>query len=399
MQMFNEAWRLERDFYYDPNMGGLDWKAVGARYRALVPYAGHRSDMNYILGELIGELSTSHAYVGGGDYPDVPKAPAGLLGVDWEIANGRYKFAKIYKERDWNSKVEAPLGVPGVGVREGDILLTVNGEDVRAPENVYEAFIGTVGKRTRITVASTSDATASRAYWVTPIGDELSLRLASWIRANREKVDKATNGKVAYVYVPNTSTEGIQEFAKQFYPQVEKDGIIVDERFNGGGLIPDFFIERLQRKTWSYWSSRDGKSFRTPSTAIDGPKAMLINEYAGSGGDCLPYYFRKAQLGPIIGKRTWGGLVGIGHDLPLVDGGSVTMPDFGFWDVDGKWAVENHGVDPDIEVENFPHLMAHGEDPQLERAIQYELAELKAHPVVRPVRPPYKVQPGLASSQ
>jgi tricorn protease len=398
-EMFDEAWRLERDFYYDPNMGGLDWKAVGARYRQLVPYAGHRSDMNYILGELIGELSTSHSYVGGGDFPDVPKAPAGLLGVDWKLDGGRYKFARIYRARDWNSSVEAPLGVPGVNVEEGDVLLTVNGADVRAPENVYEAFVGTVGKRTRITVSSASDAGASRAYWVTPIADEVSLRLADWIAANRAKVDKATGGRVAYVYVPNTATQGIQEFAKQFYPQVEKDGIIVDERFNGGGLIPDFFIERLQRRTWSYWSSRDGKSFRTPSTAIDGPKCMLINEYAGSGGDCLPYYFRKAQLGPVIGKRTWGGLVGIGHDLPLVDGGSVTMPDFGFWDVDGKWAVENHGVDPDIEVENYPHLMAKGRDPQLERAIEYSLAELKAHPVVRPARPPYKVQPGLTSAR
>ena len=396
-QMFNEAWRLERDFYYDPAMGGLDWKAIGQRYRALVPYAGHRSDMNYILGELIGELSTSHAYVGGGDFPDLPKAPAGLLGVDWALdeGSGRYRFAKIYRARDWNSDVEAPLGVPGVGVNEGDLLLTVNGVDVKAPMNPYAAFVGTVGKQTRITVGHRDGDSSPRVYTVKPIADELSLRLTDWIAANREKVDKATQGRVAYVYVPNTQTQGVQEFAKQFYPQVEKDGIIVDERFNGGGFIPDFFIERLQRKTWSYWSSRDGMSSRTPATAIDGPKCMLINEYAGSGGDCLPYYFRKAELGPVIGKRTWGGLVGIGHDLPLVDGGSVTMPDFGFWDTEGRWVVENHGVDPDIEVENFPHLMARGQDPQLERAIQYEVDELRKHPVVRPERPPYKVQAGL----
>jgi tricorn protease len=400
-EMFNEAWRLERDFYYDPKMGGLDWKAVGERYRALVPYAGHRSDMNYILGELIGELSTSHSYVGGGDFPDVPKAPAGLLGVDWTLDPGsrRYTFAKIYRARDWNSDVEAPLGVPGVGVQEGDELMSVNGVDVRAPQNLYAAFVGTVGKRTRITVSGSRDNSANRTYVVTPIADELSLRLTDWVASNREKVAKATDGRVAYVYVPNTAKAGIQEFAKQFYPQTEKDGIIVDERFNGGGFIPDFFVERLQRKTWSYWSSRDGKSFRTPGTAIDGPKCILINEYAGSGGDCFPYYFRLAGLGPVIGKRTWGGLVGIGHDLPLVDGGSVTMPDFGFWDTSGQWAVENHGVDPDIEVENFPHLMAKGQDPQLERAIQYELDELKAHPVVRPMRPAYKVQPGLSSAR
>ena len=394
-EMFDEAWRLERDFYYDPNMGGLDWKAVGQHYRALVPYAGHRSDMNYILGELIGELSTSHAYVGGGDFADVPKAPAGLLGVDWALDSGRYRCAKIYRARDWNSDVEAPLGVPGVGVREGDVLLSVNGIDVRAPLNVYAAFVGTVGKETRITVGRSGDDRAPRTYTVRPIADEYSLRLIDWIAGNREKVSKATQGRVAYVYVPNTATQGIQEFAKQYYPQVEKDGIIVDERFNGGGFIPDFFVERLQRKTWSYWATRDGKSFRTPGTALDGPKCILINEYAGSGGDAFPYYFRLAGLGPLIGKRTWGGLVGIGHDLPLVDGGAVTMPDFGFWTTEGKWAVENHGVDPDIEVENDPHLMAKGQDPQLERAIQYQLEQLKAHPATRPTAPPYKVQPGL----
>jgi tricorn protease len=310
-------------------MGGLDWKAIGERYRELVPYAGHRSDMNYILGELIGELSTSHAYVGGGDYPDLPKAPAGLLGVDWQVAGDRYKFAKIYRARDWNSDVEAPLGVPGVNVEEGDVLLTVNGRDVRTSSNVYEAFVGTVGKRTRITVSSAGDATASRAYWVTPIADELTLRLTAWVDGNRAKVDKATGGKVAYVYVPDTCDAGDPVVLEAVLPAGRKGRDHRRRAVQRRRLIPDFFVERLQRRTWSYWSSRDGKSFRTPSTGIDGPKTMIINEYAGSGGDCLPYYFRKAQLGPIIGKRTWGGLVGISHDLPLVDGGSVTMPTSG----------------------------------------------------------------------
>jgi tricorn protease len=397
LDMFDEAWRLERDYYYDPNLGGLDWKAVGARYRELVPYAAHRSDVNYRLGELIGELSTSHTYVGGGALPDVPKTPGGLLGVDWtpDAGSGRYRFGRIFKERDWNSDVEAPLGVPGVNVKEGDYLLAVNGVDVRLPTNVYAAFAGTAGKPTRITVGRTANDGAPHTYTVQPVADEYSMRLEAWIADNRRKVDAATGGRVAYVYVPNTGKEGLQEFAKQFYPQVEKQGIIVDERWNGGGLIPDFFVERLQRTTWSYWSARDGKSFRTPSASIDGPKCILINQYAGSGGDAFPYYFRLAGLGPVIGKRTWGGLVGINYDLPLVDGGAVTMPSFGLWDTKGQWAVENHGVDPDIEIENAPHLVAQGKDPQLERGIQYELEELAKHPAVRPTRPAYKVQPGL----
>ncbi len=395
MQMFNEAWRLERDFYYDPAMGGLDWNAVGERYRQLVPFVGHRADLNYILGEMIGELSTSHAYVGGGDAPDVAHVETGLLGVDYALdtASGRYRFQKIYRRRDWNSKVAAPLGEPGVNVNEGDYLLSVNDRAVSAPENVFAAFVGTAGKATRIAVGSAPDDKTPRTYVVTPIANEQSLRYTAWVEANREKVAKATDGRVAYIHVPNTAMAGIQEFTKQFYPQSDKSGIIVDERFNGGGFIPDFFVERLARRTWSYWSTRDGGDFRTPGTSIDGPKCILVNQYAGSGGDAFPYYFRLAGLGPIIGMRTWGGLVGISHSLPLVDGGAVTMPDFGMWDAkSGEWAVENHGVDPDIEVENPPDALVAGRDPQLERGIQYCLEELKAHPPVKPPRPKYKTQ-------
>jgi tricorn protease len=394
MQMFNEAWRLERDFYYDPDMGGLNWKAVGERYRQLVPFVAHRADLNYILGELIGELATSHAYVGGGDAPHVAPVPAGLLGADYELdaASGLYRFKKIYRERDWNSSSAAPLGEPGILVREGDYLLEVNGRPVRAPENIYAAFVGTVGKQTSIKVGASAGDAKARTYTVTPVGSEASLRYVAWVNANRKKVAEATGGKIAYIHVPNTSIAGVQEFWKGYFPQVDRTGIIVDERFNGGGFIPDFFVERLMRSTWVYWSSRDGGSFRTPGGSIDGPKCILANQYAGSGGDAFPLYFRMMGCGPIIGKRTWGGLVGISHSLPLVDGGGVTMPDFGMYSVDGKWLVENHGVDPDIEVENTPESMVDGHDLQLERAIQYCLDELKAHPVVRPERPKYKKQ-------
>ncbi len=393
-QMFDEAWRLERDFYYDPAMGGLDWKAVGERYRQLVPFVAHRADLNYILGELIGELGTSHTYVSGGELPDVPRVGTGLLGVDWSLdaASGLYRFQRIYRGRDWNSDIEAPLGIPGIDVREGDLLLEVNGRPVRAPQNVYAAYVGTVGKQTTLKVGASANDPKARTVTVKPIGNEASLRYVAWVRANYDKVQKATDGRIAYVHVPNTAIQGIQEFSKGYYPQVHKDGIIVDERFNGGGFIPDFFVERLQRTTWTYWSSRDGEAFRTPGQSIDGPKCILANEYAGSGGDAFPYYFKLRGLGPIIGKRTWGGLVGISRDLPLMDGGSVTMPDFGIYSPKGEWMIENHGVDPDIEVENTPESMIDGHDLQLERAIQYSLEQLQANPVVRPKHPPYKVQ-------
>ena len=399
-QMFDEAWRLERDFYYDPAMGGLDWKAVGERYRQLVPYVAHRADLNYILGELIGELSTSHSYVGGGDLPETRRTSVGLLGADYAPdASGCYRFTHLYTRRDWNSKTAAPLGEPGINVHTGDLLLEVNGRPVRVTQNLYAAFTGTAGKQTTIKVGASPNDPKARTYTVVPIGSEASLRYQAWVADNREKVDKATGGRIAYIHVPNTSIAGMQEFTKQYYPQTDKDGIIVDERFNGGGFIPDFFVERLWRTTWVSWSNRDGIGFRTPQTGIDGPKCILANEYAGSGGDAFPYYFKMQGLGPIIGKRTWGGLVGISHSLPLVDGGTVTMPDFGMYDPkQGKWLVENHGVDPDIEVENAPNLMVDGHDPQLERAIQYCMDELQKNPPKKPLLPAFKVQEGLSEA-
>jgi tricorn protease len=394
MQMFNEAWRLERDFYYDAAMGGLDWKKVGERYRQLVPYIGHRADLNYILGELQGELGTSHTYVGGGELPRVAHTGIGLLGVDWSLdaASGLYRFQKIYRERDWNSSVHAPLGEPGIGVKDGDLLLEVNGRAVRAPENVYAAFVGTAGQLTTIKVGASANDAKARTYQVKPVASEGTLRYVDWVAGNRDKVTKATGGRIAYLHVPDTANEGMQEFAKGYYPQVDRQGIIVDERYNGGGYIPDFFVQTLERTTWVYWSQREDKPTRTPSTAIDGPKCILANEYAGSGGDAFPFYFRMRGLGPVIGKRTWGGLVGISHDLPLIDGGMITMPDFGMFSTDGKWLVENHGVDPDIEVENTPESMVSGHDLQLERAIQYELEQLAKQPQTRPDHPQYKVQ-------
>ena len=282
----------------------------------------------------------------------------------------------------------------------GDLLLEVNGNPVKTSVNLYSAFTGTAGKQTSIKVGASANDPKARTYTVVPIGSEASLRYQAWVADNREKVEKATGGRIAYIHVPNTSIQGMQEFTKQYYPQTDKEGIIVDERFNGGGFIPDFFVERLWRTTWVKWSNRDGIGFRTPSTGIDGPKCIVVNEYAGSGGDAFPYYFKMQGLGPIIGKRTWGGLVGISHDLPLVDGGAVTMPDFGMYDPrQGKWLVENHGVDPDIEVENSPDQMVSGRDPQLEKAIQYCMDSLQKNPPAKSLLPAFKVQEGLNEAQ
>jgi tricorn protease len=398
-QIYDEVWRLERDFYYDPDMGGLDWKAVGDHYRQLLPYVGHRSDLDYVLGELQGELSTSHTYVRPtGDIPQAPRVDVGLLGADYALdeKSGLYRFQRIYGARDWNSSVEAPLGMPGILVREGDYLLTVNGQPVKAPMNLYAAFQGTTGRQTLLTVGRTPDDPSPRSYTVKPIASEASLRYTAWVEANREKVAKATGGRVAYIHVPDTTVPGIQEFTKQYYPQVDKQGIIVDERFNAGGQVPYFYTEKLARKTLVLWSNRDGRDQRTPAASIDGPKCILINQFAGSGGDAFPYFFRAQGIGPLIGERTWGGLVGYSHDLPLVDGGGVTMPDFGMWDpFQGKWAVENYGVDPDIQVENTPSDVVAGHDAQLERAIQWSLEQLEKNPPKKFERPKYKVQEGL----
>jgi tricorn protease len=330
--------------------------------------------------------------VSGGDLPMVPHVGTGLLGVDWSLdtASGLYKLAHIYRARDWNSDVAAPLGEPGLDVRDGDFLLAVNGVPVRSPQNVYAAFVGTVGKQTVLKLGSSANDSKPRTVTVKPVASEASLRYTAWVHANWEQVQKATGGRVAYIHVPNTAIGGIQEFSKGYYPQVDKQGIIVDERFNGGGFIPDFFVERLMRHTWTYWSNRDYESFRTPGQSIDGPKCILANEYAGSGGDAFPFYFRQQGVGPIIGKRTWGGLVGISHDLPFMDGGAITMPDFGVYGTDGQWMIENHGVDPDIEVENTPESGVDGHDLQLEKAIEWSLTQLKEHPVVRVPHPAYK---------
>jgi len=335
-------------------------------------------------------LGVGHHRVAGGDtLARAERIPGGLLGADYEIAHGRYRFKKVYGGLNWNPELRSPLTEPGVDVQAGEYLLAVNGREVVPPDNLYKYFENTAGKIVEITVGPNPDGTQSRTVKVVPIASEYALRNRDWVEANIRKVDKATNGRVAYVYVPNTTTLGHTYFKRYFFPQSHKEAIIVDERFNGGGQVADYYIDILRRPFLCMWAMRYGADLKTPSASIQGPKVMLINESAGSGGDLLPWMFRQLKLGKLIGKRTWGGLVGILGFPVLMDGGYVTAPNLAIWTEEG-WVVENEGVPPDIEVEQWPAEVAQGHDPQLEKAIEVILEELRRNPPKKLTRPPYK---------
>jgi tricorn protease len=376
-QMFHEAWRMERDFFYVENMHGVDWKDMKKKYEVFLPYLTSREDLNYVIGEMIAELNVGHAYVGGGDQPRPERVGTGLLGVDFEVDRERYRFARIYEGRNWDKRYLAPLVQPGIDVNEGDYLIAVNGEEVKYPDNVHSFFENQAGKQVLIRVADNPGGEDAREYTVIPTRNDLFLRYHNWVESNRKKVLEKSDGRIGYFHVPNTNVWGLQEFARGYYPQAHMDGIIVDERYNSGGWIPTIFVERLGRKVTSMWAERYGKPGKFPRSAAEGHLAMLINQYAGSGGDAFPYYFKQAGLGPLIGKRTWGGLVGMNRNLPLLDGGMVTVPTIGFYEMSGEWGVENVGVYPDIEVEILPEEAVRGEDPQLEKAIEYLMNKIK----------------------
>lgn len=390
-QIFNEAWRVERDFFYDPDMHGLDWLAIKKRYGALLPYVVDRQDLNYVIGEMIAELNASHSYVGGGDIERGKRISVGLLGCDFELdkENKAYRIKKIYEGAPWDVDIRSPLREPGVQVKEGDYLLAVNGQPIDPAKDPWAAFQGLAGEAVTLTVNSSPTMEGAREVLVKPLRSEFRLRNLAWIESNRRKVEKATDGRVGYIYVPDTSINGQNELVRQFTPQITKEGLIIDERFNSGGQIPDRFIEMLNRPIYNYWARRDHRSWRTPFIAHDGPKVMLINQWAGSGGDAFPYYFRKAGLGPLIGKRTWGGLIGISGNPQPIDGGFVSAPTFGFWNVKGQWEVEGHGVDPDYDIENEPHVMVSGRDQQLEKSIEVVLELLEKQPPKKLKKPEY----------
>ena len=391
-QIFNEAWRTERDFYYDPTMRGLDWAAVKERYSRLLPFVAHRTDLNYLIGDMIGELSTSHAYVYGGEMPEVARVPTGLVGADFVISDGHYRFKKIYAGDNSDPETRSPLTEPGVVVREGDYLLAVNGRPLRAGDNPFALFENTAGKQVTLKVNDKPSDVGARLVTVRPIASETTLRYLDWVETNRRKVAEATDGRCAYIHVPDTQVPGINAFFKAFYAQTDKDALIVDARYNSGGFIPDFLAERLTRKVLEYDAPREGLDERYPQAAIYGPKVLVVNEYAGSGGDSIPDYFREANIGPIVGKRTWGGLTGITGGLPMVDGGTVTAPSVAAWRVENGrsvWIVENKGVLPDIDLDARPDLVVSGRDPQLEKAIELINEQLAKNPPQHPRRPPY----------
>ena len=393
-QIFDDAWRLERDFFYDPNMHGVNWNEMRARYGALLADCVTRYDVNFVLGELIAELNSSHTYRGGGDLEKSEKRGVGLLGADYSLENGAYRIAKIYEGAPWDVEVRSPLLEPGVKVKEGDYLLAVDGSKVDTALDPWAAFDGLAGKDVMLTVNDKPTMAGARQVLVKTLDSEARLRNLAWINANRLKVDKASGCRVGYIYVPSTGLDGQSELYRQFIGQLGKEGLVVDERFNSGGQIPDRFVELLNRPVTNYWAVRDGKDWQWPPVAIPGPKVMLINGWSGSGGDCFPLYFRQAGLGPLVGRRTWGGLIGISGTPELVDGGNVTVPTFGIYSTDGKWIVEGHGVDPDIEVTDDPAAMWSGGDPQLDRGIEEVLRLLKDKPPVTPRRPAYENRAG-----
>ena len=392
-EIFDEAWRVNRDYFYDPKMHGRDWPAMKAKYAAFLPDLSSRGDLDRLIQWMCSELAVGHHRSSPGEsFAEVTPVPGGLLGADYEVAGRRYRFKKVFGGLNWNPELRAPLSEPGVEVKAGEYLLAVSGKDLAPPENLYARFEATAGKIVEITVGPTPDGKGSRTVSVVPVADEATLRNRDWVEGNLRKVEAATGGRVAYVYVPNTAGLGHTYFKRYFYPQAARDAIIVDERFNGGGSVADYYIEALLRQPIAWWAMRYGEDMKTPSASIQGPKVMLIDETAGSGGDLLPWMFRHFKVGTIVGQRTWGGLVGVLGFPMLMDGAIVTAPNLAFWTPEEGFGVENVGVPPDVEVEQTPADVIAGRDPQLEKAIAIVMEELKKNPPQKPKRPPFPVR-------
>lgn len=387
-QIYRETWRIQREYFYDPKFHGNDWQAIFEKYRPLLAFVGHRADLSYLVATVGGELSVGHSYpIGTGDLPGEDPVAVGLLGADLGIENGRYRIKRIYTGENWNPDLRAPLSAPGIQVAEGDYLLEVNGRALAPPTNPYNLFEGTAGRQTLIRVNKTPSMEGSRVVTVIPVPNEEGLRARAWIEDNRRLVDKLSGGRLAYVWLPNTGGPGYTAFTRYYYAQQDKEGAIIDERYNQGGQVADYIVSELGRKLMGFFVQRDGQPATSPIAGIYGPKVMIINESAGSGGDALPYMFRQRKLGPLVGTRTWGALVGTTGFPPTIDGGGITAPNLAFYDLAGKWAVENEGVAPDIEVEYTPAEVMRGHDPQLERAVQEAMKLLEQNPVRRVPRP------------
>ncbi len=388
-QIFREAWRYQRDYFYVDNVHGLDLDEVWEKYSPWLEHVRHRTDLTHLLDILGGETSIGHSFTFGGDTPDVEEVPVGLLGADFEVARGRYRIARIYRGESWNPELRAPLSGPGIDVFEGDFLLAVDGVELTAGDNPYSLFDRTADRQTVLTLNAEPTFDGAREVTVVPLASEARLRQREWVDANRRKVDELSDGRLAYAWLPNTATAGYAAFNRYYFAQQDKQGAVIDERFNGGGSAADYIVDQLARPLMGYFNNPLGekKPFTLPGAGLFGPKVMIINDAAGSGGDLLPYMFRLREIGPLVGTRTWGGLVGIWDVPQLVDGGAITAPRGGFFDLDGEWAVENEGVAPDVEVEQLPAEVAAGRDPQLEKAVEVALELLEAAPPVRRAQP------------
>ncbi len=395
-QIFNEAWRIYRDYLYVENMHGADWDEVYTRYGQLVEHVNHRHDLNHILGMMAGEVSMGHSYVGGGDMPSVDRSPAGLLGADLEIDNGRYRIKKIYTGENWNPGLRAPLSAPGVKVSEGDYIIAVDGEELKVPVNPYSLFENKANRQVAVRVNSTPQYEGSWLITVVPVSGEGGLRRLDWVEENRRKVDEMSDGQLAYIWLPNTGQGGYSYFNRYYFAQQHKKGAVIDERFNGGGSAADYMVDVMARELHGFFNNRINPDlpFTSPGAGIWGPKVMIINESAGSGGDLLPFMFREMEIGPLVGTRTWGGLIGIWDYPSLIDGGRMVPPRGGFYNTEGEWDVENEGVAPDIHVEMIPREVIEGRDPQLERAVKEALRLLEKEPVeiIREPDPPVRVR-------
>jgi tricorn protease len=389
-QMFREAWRIQREMFYDPGLHGLNLSDAMAKYERYLPGLSSRGDLTYLFQDMLGELTVGHLGAGGGEQPDVQTVQTGLLGADYEIAGGRYRFKRIYSGENWNPTLRAPLTEPGVNVAVGDYLLAVDGRQVAATDNVYSFFEAKAGKQVTLRVGANPNGDGARDVVAVPIPSEAGLRTLAWVEDNRRKVDQMSGGRVAYIYMPDTAIGGYTNFNRYFFAQVNKDAAIIDERFNGGGMLATDIVELLSRKPLSRIATRDGDDELQPQGAIYGPKVMIINEFAGSGGDAMPWYFRRAGVGPLVGKRTWGGLVGRAGAPALMDGGFVSAPSSAVWDPSqSKWIAENVGIEPDVVVEHDPEAVRQGKDPQLEKSVEIVMAELAKRPVARPPRPAF----------
>jgi tricorn protease len=393
-QIYNEVWRIQRDFFYDPGLHGLNLAEAKKRYAPYLESVGSRGDLNYLFQEMLGEISVGHMFVGGGAQPQAKQVPGGLLGADYKLENGRYRIARVYTGENWNPQLRAPLTQPGVNVREGEYVLAVNGRELRASDNIHAFFEGTANKQVTLRVGPDAGGANARDVTVVPVANEFGLRNLAWIEGNRRKVEQLSGGKLGYLYLPNTGGGGYTNFNRYYFAQIDKQGLVVDERANSGGLAADYIIDYMRRPILNKWATREGEDFATPAGSVYGPKAMIIDEYSSSGGDAMPWYFRKMKIGPLVGKRTWGGLVGNIGAAPLIDGGFVSSPNVAFYNLEGSWDVENAGVPPDIEVEQDPFLWRQGRDPQLEKAVEAVLAELKKNPppvFKKPAYPNYHV--------